>query len=386
MIEDFAKLGICREIQEVIKEEGFDNPTIIQNKAIPQVFSNRDIIATAKTGSGKTLVYATRIIQNCFRGEGVQAVVIVPTRELAIQVGDVLKKFSKHKELNIMISYGKGSLKAQKEQLLDTDIIVSTTGRLSDYVEQDLFQLGRIKFLVIDEVDSLMQKQFQLELDYIVKEMPKKRQTMVFSATISKEILNELKKYLKFPKRISVDNYVDAKKLKQHYYEIEPEKKLSLLTYFLNTEKSGLSIIFTNRQDSAEFLAKNLKKLTDLKIEVIHGDTSQGKRSRIIKNFEQEKFDVLITTDLAARGLDVDNVSHIYNYNIPKHPEKYIHRIGRTARAGNFGKVINLISKSDVLSFIDVMRDHKVILREKELPQFDLIEIKTDYKKKKDRR
>ncbi len=385
MDSDFKRLGICDEIVEVIEKEGFKTPSRIQNKAIPQIFSGRDLIVCSKTGSGKTLIYATRLIQSIESGNGIRAIVLVPTRELAIQVGDVLKKFSSYKNLRIMITYGSSSLKKQRKEINDYDILVGTTGRISDYVEQDLFKLGKIKLLVIDEIDSIMQNQFRLELDYIIKEMPKKRQTMVFSATISKDTLKILKKYLSNPKRISLDEFVSPKKLKQYYFEVEANKKLSLLSYLLENERAGLSIVFVNRQDVSEFLSKNLRH-TGLIIKSTHGGMSQGKRAKIIRDLENQKFDILIATDLTARGLDIDGITHIYNYNIPKHDEKYIHRIGRCARAGNSGKVYNFISKNDIIPFIDIMKNHKIIVQEKEIPEFKEVKVKKEYKKRKPRR
>jgi len=385
MIEDFIKLGIEGSILQVIEEQGFETPTKIQNKAIPQIYAGKNIIATAATGSGKTLVYATRVIQNCRPGYGLQALILVPTRELAKQVGEQLKLYSKYKPLNIMVSFGGGNIKTQKEELSKVDILVGTPGRISDYIEQGLFLLGYIKTLVLDEVDSMIRNEFQADIKYILDTTPKKKQTLVFSATISKDVYKLLKETIKDSQLIAVDRQVDPRKLKQYYYEVVKEKKVSLLSHLLKNERAGLSIIFVNRQDTADFLVKNLRK-TGLEFGIIHGDQTQGKRNRIIKDFANQKFDVLIATDMAARGLDIEDITHIYNYNIPKHSEKYMHRIGRTARAGAKGKVINFISKDDLMPFLDIMRDHKIPVISKELPHFENVELKVEYKKKKEKR
>lgn len=385
MIEDFVKLGIEGSILQVIEEQGFESPTKIQNKAIPEVFAGKNIIATAATGSGKTLVYATRVIQNCRPGYGLQAIIMVPTRELAKQVGEQLKLYSTYKPLNIMTTYGGGNVKTQKEELKTVDILVGTPGRISDFLEQGLFLLGYVKTLVLDEVDSMIRNEFQADIKYIIETTPKKKQTLVFSATISKEIYKLLKETIKDSKLIAVERQVDPRKLKQNYYQIEKEKKLSLLSHLLTHEKAGLSIVFVNRQDTAEFLMKNLKQ-TGLEFQAIHADMTQGKRNRVIKDFANQKFDVLIATDMAARGLDIENITHIYNYNIPSHSEKYMHRIGRTARAGAKGKVINFISKADMEPFLGILKDHKIPAIGKELPHFQDIEVKHEYKKKKEKR
>lgn len=284
-----------------------------------------------------------------------------------------------------MVSYGGGSLKDQKTKLSGVDILVGTPGRISDYVEQDLFQLGHLKTVVLDEVDSIIQKQFAHELDYILETTPKRKQTIVLSATISKDIYEIVKKRMYNPKRITIEKESNPKTLKHYYIEVDTDKKLSLLYHLLKTQRAGLSLIFTNRQDTAEFLGKNLKG-TGLDIKVLHGEMTQGKRNKIIGDFEDEKFDVLICTDVVARGLDIANISHVYNYNIPKFTEKYIHRAGRSARAGANGKVISLISKADVKSFLEVMIEFDIYVSQMDLPKFEEIKVKKEYKAKKPRR
>lgn len=382
MKTEFEKLRIKKEILDVINKEGFEQPTSIQNKSIPYVLAGYDLIATAATGSGKTLIYVVGLVQNCTIGGGLQGLVIVPTRELAKQVGEVFNKFTENKPLNVVVSYGGSKVKEQKKNFEDIDILIATPGRVRELIFENILEFSRIKTLVLDEADSLFQGDFEEGTNLILKNMPRKKQTMVFSATIDKETYMKIKHWLKNPIRINVDTYVDPKKLKQVYYEVESNQKLSLLAHLLKTERAGLTLIFTNRQDTAEFLGKNLKD-TGLEIQVAHGEMTQGRRNKIIKDFADEKFDVLISTDVAARGLDIENITHIYNYNIPKHHEKYIHRIGRTARAGKKGKVINFISKQDILPFVEVMRKHEIPVIPKELPDFDDIEVKNEFKKKK---
>jgi ATP-dependent RNA helicase DeaD len=386
-IEDFTKLGIEGSILQVIEEQGFVSPTKIQNKAIPEVYAGKNIIATAATGSGKTLVFATRVLQIARPGYGLQAIIMVPTRELAQQVGEQFKLFAKYKPLNIMITYGGANVKTQKEDLQNVDVLIGTPGRISDFLEQDLFLVGKVKCVVLDEVDAMIRNEFQADIKFILETTPKKKQTLVFSATIDKEMYKLLKNTIKDSKLIAVERTVDPRKLKQNYYKVDKESKFSLLSHIVEQERAGLSIIFVNRQDYAEFLIKNLRKTNpSLHFEAIHSDMTQGKRNRLIRDFASQKFDILITTDMAARGLDIEGVTHIYNYQLPSHTEKYIHRIGRTARAGASGKVINLVTDDEVQRLTEIVKSHKISVMEKELPHFDIIVPKFQIKKKVEKR
>lgn len=382
MIQDFERLKIRQEILKVIEKEGFEAPTAIQNRSIPYIIAGGDVVVKAATGSGKTLAYAVQLIQCSVKGNGVQGLVIVPTRELAKQVGDVLNKFSEYKSLNIVVSSGGSGIKEQKNTFSDIDILVATPGRVKQLISEDILEFSKLNTLVLDEVDNMFVGQFEEDMAYILRNMPRKKQTLVFSATINKEIYMKVKYWLKDPKRVEAELQISPKKLKQVFYEVEPNHKLSLLSYLLVSEKAGLIMVFVNRQDTAEFLANNLKQ-TGLEIEVIHGDMIQGKRNRIIKDFHDEKFDVLICTDMVARGIDMDAVSHIYNYNIPKFGDKYIHRIGRTARATHEGKVINFVSKGESDSLREIMTEYKISMQRKDLPKFEDLKVKKELVKKK---
>ena len=386
-MKQFEMLKLPQEVLRVIEERKYSQPTSVQNKSIPYIFSGRDVIVQSATGTGKTLCYASHIANITKQGNGVQALVIAPTKELVKQIGKEIEDFTKYKSLNIVTSFGGGSYKEQKEEIYKADIIIGTTGRISDFVEQGVFELGRIKTVVLDEADELfMSSQFLNELNFILSQCPKISQKLVFSATIPKEATKLIKNIMKDPKRIVTSEYVDPKKLKQVIFEIEKDQKFSLLIHLLNSEYLGLSIIFCNRQDTAEWLFKNLKNHINLEFEVLHGETTQGKRNRILNNFREEKFDLLITTDVAARGLDVENITHVFNYNIPNTANKYIHRIGRTARAGSKGKVINLVSKEESNNFIEILKEHEIAPILKSLPEFKKVEIKNEYKSKKPRR
>ncbi len=385
MKNNFAYLEIDGEILNVIERLGFIEPTKIQKKAIPYIFAGKDVVVTAATGSGKTLPYIIQLVKKCVKGDGLQGLVLVPTRELARQVGDLLKVFAEHKKLNIMVSYGGGSIKEQISNPKEVDILVGTPGRISDYVEQEIFQLGHLKIVVLDEVDSMVQKQFLKEISYILETTPKKKQTIVLSATISKEIFLLLKKIMYNPKLVSIQKEDLPKSLKHYSYLIESDKKLSLLSHLLQNERAGLSMIFANRQDTVDFLYNNLK-IKGIEIKMLYGDMSQGKRNKIISDFENEKFDVLICTDIVARGIDIANITHIYNYNISKFPEKYVHRAGRSARANSKGKVINLLSENDEKNFIEVLGKYDIYVNNMDLPEFEIVEVRSEYKAKRPKR
>lgn len=387
MINDtFGKLSLPQQILRVLEERGYEQPTSIQNKSIPFIMRGNNVIATSATGSGKTLCYAGPIISQVRPGYGVQALIIAPTKGLVQQIEKEFKELSKYNPLTILASFGGSSYKEDKESAYKADIIIGTTGRISDLVEQGAFELGRIKTFVLDEVDEMLHKQYLEELELIMSQIPKKSQKLVFSATISKDTNKLIRHYLKEAKRISAEHYVDPKKLKQELFIIEQDQKLSLLAHILERRAMGLIMIFANRQDNVEWLAKNLQKLTTYEVRQLHGETTPGRRKKVIKEFDEQGFDILVTTDVAARGLDISGVTHIINYTIPKDPNKYIHRIGRTARAGEKGIVINFIGQRDVDAFIDILKEHQIYPIIKDLPEFKEIKPVVELKKKKPRR
>lgn len=383
----FGHLSLPQPLMRVIDERGYKQPTSIQNKAIPYILDSRNVIVQSATGSGKTLCYLSQILKVVEQGFGVQGLIIVPTKELAKQVYEELQVFTKYHPLNIVMSVGGASYKEHLDEIYKADVIIGTTGRISDFVEQGTFELGRLKTVIMDEADELfLSSQFLRELEFILKQTPKVSQKIVCSATIPKEATQLVKHYIKEPKRIVADSYVNPKKLKQQIYEIEQDQKYSLLVHILKYEPMGLGIVFCNRQDTAEWIYKNLRKDSDFEIELLHGETGEGKRKKILKGFKDQQFDILVTTDIAARGLDVEHISHVFNYTLPKDANKYIHRIGRTARAGATGKVINFVGKSDVESFIAILKEHDISPIFKQLPDFEVIEPKKEYSKKKERR
>ena len=365
----FRKLGIIEPIAKVIDEEKFEKPSEIQEKTIPLVASGKDVIAGSATGSGKTLAFGAGIIQHTERNGKIEALVMTPTRELAEQVMKALTKFSKYKPLEIMAVYGGVSIGPQIDRLQKADIVVGTPGRLLDHMERGTIDLSKVKTLVLDEADRMLDMGFIDDVEKIIRECPKQRQTLLFSATIYPEIASLAQKYMHEPIKINAEKYVDPAKLKQVYYDVADNIKFSLLVHLLKNEEQGLVMVFSNTRRNVDFIAKNLKA-NSLDALGIHGGFTQAKRSNVMKNFHSGKVFILVCTDVAARGLDIPHVSHIYNYDIPADGKEYVHRIGRTARAGKEGNVINLLSKRDHENFDRVLRENRL-----KIPKIDVPEV-----------
>lgn len=379
-MEKFARLGLSRELTDVLKKSGFKEPSEIQEKTIPLALAGKDIIGGSATGSGKTLAFTSPIIENLKPNNQTQALILTPTRELAEQVANSMKHFGKGKNLNVLAVYGGVRIESQIRKLFTTDILVGTPGRVLDHLNRRTLRLNSIKFLVLDEVDRMFDMGFRRDVEKIIKECPKKRQTMMFSATISQDIDYLSRKYTENPFEISVNSYVDPTKLKQVYYDVPDYKKFSLLVSLLKKEESNFVLIFCNTRRNVDFVVSNLIN-NDIKAKAIHGGLEQKKRSRVLDEFKKRGEGVLVCTDVAARGLDIPNVSHVYNYDISSDPKDYIHRIGRTARAGKNGKAITILASRDYDKFRTLMQSKEINITSEELPKLEIVRIKIDSSK-----
>lgn len=373
-MEKFKQLGIEQEIIESIQKQGFHQPTDIQEQTIPHIIKGEDVIAESATGSGKTLAFGAGIIQSITKGKGAQALILTPTRELAQQVSDEIKKFAYYKKLKVAVIYGGVSYTPQFESLKIADIIVGTPGRIYDHMQRKSIDLSKVKHLVLDEADRMLDMGFLDDVKRIISFCPKERQTLFFSATIPLEVAGLSKQFMKNPKKIRVGAYVDPKKLKQYYYDVTKDTKFSLLVHLLNDEASGLVMVFCNSRRAVDFVAKGLNK-QNIEAEGIHGGLTQNRRSKIIEKFNSRKALILVCTDVAARGLDIPGVSHVYNYDLPNDARQYIHRIGRTARAGESGKAVNLLSYRDYDNFDRILRDNDCDIKKMEKPQFKKVNV-----------
>lgn len=360
----FEDLGLDSQTVTAIKNLGITEPTEIQGKSIPYIIEGKDVIGESATGSGKTLAFGCSIMEQVERKMGLQALIMAPTRELAEQVKNSLRQLSYKKHLSIISIYGGVSINPQIDQLTKADVVVGTPGRLLDHIQRRTINLSKIKILVLDEADRMFDMGFMDDVERIIKQCPKKRQTLCFSATISSRIKELAHKFMIQPTSIYAKNQVDPSKLKQVYYDIDKNMKLSLLVHLLQNEKSGLVMVFCNTRRNTDFVVNNLKA-NDIRAIAIHGGFTQNKRTNTIKSFNDGRISVLVCTDVAARGLHIDNVSHIYNYDIPKDAKDYVHRIGRTARAGEEGKVINILCDYDHDNFSRIIREYRTFSIEK---------------------
>lgn len=374
-MEKFRKLGISEAVLKSIQEQNFKEPSEIQEKSIPLILEGKDVIAGAATGSGKTLVFASAIIKTAEKGNGVQALILTPTRELAEQVSTTIQRFSKNKHLEIIPVYGGVSINPQMYNLRTADVVVGTPGRILDHLERRTLDLRNIKILVLDEADRMLDMGFKEDVGEIISHCPKNRQTLLFSATISQDVSRLAKKYMKDPVEISAEAFVDPSKLTQIYYDVEDNYKFSLLVHFLKNEQSGLAMVFCNTQRNTDFIANNLREL-GIDTLAIHGGYSQDRRTRTMEKFSAQKASVLVCTDVASRGLDIKGVSHIYNYDMPKDSKDYTHRIGRTARAGKDGRVINIIASRDYENFGRIMANREFTIVKGETPEIERVFIK----------
>ncbi|AAM32252.1 ATP-dependent RNA helicase [Methanosarcina mazei Go1] len=373
-MNNFKKLGLSNAVLKSIDEHGFESPTAIQEKSIPLILAGEDVIGGAATGSGKTLSFASGILQNSEKGKGIQALILTPTRELAEQVANSLRKFSKYDPLNIASIYGGVGINTQIKELKNAEVVVGTPGRLLDHISRNTIKLNNVKTLVLDEADHMFDMGFKVDVEKIIKECPQNRQTLLFSATITKDIVRLSRKYMENPVRVSTESYIDPQKLNQVVYKVQDDMKLSLLVYLLQNEKSNLGMVFCNTKRNTDKVAKNLRK-SSINAVAIHGGLTQNERTRILEKFHSGNIGVLVCTDVAGRGLDIQGVSHVYNYDIPRESKQYIHRIGRTARAGTEGKAINILSKNDHANFMSVLKDNDVDIKEQALPALKKIVI-----------
>jgi len=367
-MEKFRVLGLSEQLLKSIKEEGFEAPREIQEKAIPLALAGKDIIGGSATGSGKTLAFGAGIVEKTIPGKGIQALILTPTRELAEQVASEIAKFSKYKKLFVCAVYGGVAMQPQISNLRYADIVVGTPGRILDHLRNGTLDLTKVNSLVLDEADRMLDMGFIEDVETIISKCPKQRQTYMFSATITSDLEHIAKKHMKNPIDIALEQHVDPSKLKQIFYDVPTDQKFSLLVHLLKHEKKGPVMIFCNTRHNADFVAHNLK-LNNINAVVTHGGLTQGGRTRAMEAFKSSGVHALVCTDVAARGLDIEGVSHVYNYDSPPNSKDYIHRIGRTARAGAEGIAVSIVSQRDYNNFNEVLKDSSITIKQEELPK-----------------
>ncbi|MFB6246726.1 MAG: DEAD/DEAH box helicase [Candidatus Pacearchaeota archaeon] len=368
----FENLNLSEKAQKTVASLDFEESTEIQKKSIPEILEGKDVLGKSATGSGKTLAFGLGIVEKVEHGRGVQALVLAPTRELAKQVSSFISEYSK--ELNMVSVYGGANIDPQIEALETADVVVGTPGRILDHIERQTLNLRNVDILVLDEADRMLDMGFVEDIENIMEECPEKRQTLLFSATVPYELEKISEKYMDNPVKIEAESQVDPLKLEQVYYDISPQSKFSLLAHLLKESPEGAKMVFANTRKTTDLVARNLSK-HGFKALAIHGGLSQAQRDSVMKKFHDGNLDVLVCTDVAARGLDINDVSQVYNYDIPPTIDDYTHRIGRTARAGKEGKAINLVSNRDYDNFRNIMSNKDFNIEERNVPEMEYLQV-----------
>lgn len=370
----FKDLGLDPQLVRAVEEMGYEEPTEIQKKAIPLIRSGKDVFGQAITGSGKTAAFSLPILEKISHKGKIQVLVLVPTRELCEQVAKEFVKFSKYKPIRVTAVYGGVAIGPQIANLCDTDVVVGTPGRILDHLNRRTLNLCNVSFLVLDEADKMFEMGFIDDVREIILRTSTHRQTLLFSATISSEVIHIAQNYMIEPERIETDIYFEKNQLKQVYYGVLRGDKFSLLVHLLKQENPTLAIIFCATRRRVDMVAKNLQK-QGINVLPIHGGLTQAKRNQIMDLVKANKVKGLVATDVAARGLDIRNVTHIFNYDIPKTSNEYLHRIGRTARAGETGKAISLLSEDDHSNFRHILEDREIEIEAAEKPDFQRLQF-----------
>ena len=345
-------MGLSQNILSALKAMKFDKPTEVQGTAIPEILNGRDVYVRSKTGTGKTAAFLIPIMQQARPGRDPAALVVVPTRELALQIDGVAKKLAANTRLHITTVYGGVSLNPQIDSLeAGTDLLIGTPGRIIDLIERGAARLEEVRFLVLDEADMMLDMGFIDDIEYILRSVPAERQTMLFSATSRKEILDIADKHMRNPYHLSIgpDDELVVTTIKHTYTIVPNTKKVSALLSYLKarTGESSKSIIFARTQMAASALYEALSDF-GMKPLLLHGGMTQARREKTMRQFKTEKSGIMIATNVAARGLDISNITDIINFDVPDDPIVYIHRVGRSARMGKDGRAFTIFSTDQV--------------------------------------
>jgi len=366
----FDQLNLSKKMLHSIKEMGFEEPTPIQAQAIPLLLEGQDVVGQAQTGTGKTATFGIPILERLNpRLRAVQALILTPTRELAIQVAEEVSKIGRSKEVKTLPIYGGQSIDRQIRSLkFGVQVVIGTPGRLLDHLRRKTLKLDKLQMIVLDEADEMLDMGFIDDIESILQETPDERQTLLFSATMPPQIQKLSRKYLKNPQYLTVSkDELTVPLIEQVYYEVKENQKLDALCRIMDMSDSGLSIIFCRTKRGVDELVAGLQA-RGYQAEGLHGDLSQHQRNRVMKKFRDGTMEILIATDVAARGLDVENVTHVINYEVPQDPESYVHRIGRTGRAGKTGKAITLVVSREYRQFRLIEKLIKIRIKRQQLP------------------
>lgn len=378
----FSTLGLSEPILKAIAELGYTQPTNIQKRAIPVILSNKDLIAAAQTGTGKTASFVLPILERLntgytLRGKRIKALILTPTRELAVQVEASIAKYSQFLELSSMAMYGGIDAEPQKQRLIwGVDIVVATPGRLLDMAHQRALHFDELEVLVIDEADRMLDMGFREDINKIIERLPSQRQNLLFSATLSNDIRALAKRAIgSNAVEISIKQDESSKpKIEQWLVTVDKTNKSALLSYLIKENDWQQALIFIETKHGAAKLVSQLEK-RDIKAECIHSGKTQEIRERILADFKLGKIQFLVATAVAARGIDIDDLARVINYDLPDRPEDYIHRIGRTGRAGASGEAISFVAKDNFRNLCAIESKLGHVIERKEFEQFPVKKV-----------
>jgi ATP-dependent RNA helicase RhlE len=360
----FNKLQLIEPVLKALNNEGYTKPTPVQEQSIPVILQQKDLLGCAQTGTGKTAAFAIPLLQLMHQQQNpadnrrtIKTLVLTPTRELAIQIGESFKAYGKYLDMKSLVIFGGVSQFQQVNTLRrGVDILIATPGRLLDLLNQRHLSLQDIKFLVLDEADRMLDMGFVQDVKKIISKLPSQRQTLFFSATMPPEILQLANTLLKQPVKVEVTPpATTADLVQQVLYYVEKHNKRSLLIHLLKDDSIKTMLVFARTKHGADRIAKDLNR-TGIRAEAIHGDKSQGSRQSALQNFKTRRTRILVATDIAARGIDIDDMTHVLNYELPNIPETYVHRIGRTGRAGAGGIAISFCGYEEKLFLKDIQK------------------------------
>lgn len=378
----FTDLNLSKDIQMAIEDMGFEETTTIQAQSIPYMLEGRDVVGQAPTGTGKTVAFGTMVLERIDpKNKGLQAVILCPTRELAIQVAGELKKISKYKKgIDILPIYGgqpiDHQIRALKKGVL---IITGTPGRVMDHLNRRTLKMEGVKIIILDEADEMLDMGFREDIETIMRKIPEQRQTIFFSATMPKEILDLTKKYQKNPKFIElVHKEMTVPNVEQFYFEVKQQAKTEALVRLIDYHELKLSVVFCNTKKRVDELVEELITRGYI-VDGLHGDMQQKQRDAVMSKFRKKEIEVLVATDVAARGIDVGDIEAVFNYDIPTDDEYYVHRIGRTARAGKAGLAFTFVIGKEVYRIKEIQKFTKTKIIAKRIPSIsDIEEVRTN--------
>ncbi|MFL5758664.1 MAG: DEAD/DEAH box helicase [Thermomicrobiales bacterium] len=369
-VPSFEDLGLSGALLKSVRDVGYEEPTPIQVKVIPVLLEGADVIAQAQTGSGKTAAFGMPIIESIDpRNRKVQALILCPTRELAVQVAEALHKYGRHKDVETLPIYGGQPYERQFRGLQrGPQIVVGTPGRVMDHMRRNTLNLEAAKFFILDEADEMLDMGFVEDIEWILEQVPEERQTALFSATMPHRIVQLAGKYMKDPVQITVvGKEMTVPETVQTFYEVPRSRKVDALTRIIDAETPSSAMIFCRTKHGVDELGEALLA-RGYQVETLHGDLSQTQRDRVMRRFRTGQAEILIATDVAARGLDIPDVSHVFNFDVPESAEGYVHRIGRTGRAGKTGAAVTLVTPKETRWLRQIERTIKARIEPRRLP------------------